>query len=145
MKIKHVLPILVLGLIGLSSCKKEGCTDDYATNYSADAKKDDGSCKYEGKVVIWYGQTTSSALQNDGAVTLTYYVDGEIVGSSATSVFWTAAPECGQTGTITITKDLGSEMSKTATYEVKDQTGFTYWTGTLNFLANTCEGRELVW
>lgn len=30
----------------LSSCKKEGCTDPEATNYSMDAKKDDGSCVY---------------------------------------------------------------------------------------------------
>lgn len=26
------------------SCKKEGCTDSAATNYNADAKKDDGTC-----------------------------------------------------------------------------------------------------
>ena len=26
--------------------KKEGCTDPAATNYDADAKKDDGSCEY---------------------------------------------------------------------------------------------------
>jgi hypothetical protein len=29
-----------------ASCKKEGCTDVNATNYSEKAKKDDGSCKY---------------------------------------------------------------------------------------------------
>jgi len=29
------------------SCKKEGCTDATATNYSEKAKKDDGSCVYE--------------------------------------------------------------------------------------------------
>ncbi|WP_159038327.1 hypothetical protein [Brumimicrobium mesophilum] len=34
---------LVFGL-GLSSCKKEGCTDPTATNYNAEAEKDDGSC-----------------------------------------------------------------------------------------------------
>lgn len=28
------------------SCKKEGCTDSSATNYNADAKKDDGTCVY---------------------------------------------------------------------------------------------------
>lgn len=28
------------------SCKKKGCTDPTATNYSEDAKKDDGSCTY---------------------------------------------------------------------------------------------------
>lgn len=28
------------------SCKKEGCTDETATNYNSEAKKDDGSCTY---------------------------------------------------------------------------------------------------
>ncbi|RYM35969.1 hypothetical protein ERX46_02945 [Brumimicrobium glaciale] len=30
-----------------ASCKKEGCTDETAINFSEKAKKDDGSCKYE--------------------------------------------------------------------------------------------------
>ena len=29
---------------GMTSCKKEGCTDSAATNYDEKAKKDDGSC-----------------------------------------------------------------------------------------------------
>lgn len=33
-------------LLSMSSCKKEGCTDQLALNYNSEAKKDDGSCKY---------------------------------------------------------------------------------------------------
>ena len=29
------------------SCRKKGCTDPAATNYSSEAKKDDGSCNYD--------------------------------------------------------------------------------------------------
>jgi len=36
---------LSLGLFSVS-CQKEGCTDQTATNYDSDAKKDDGSCDY---------------------------------------------------------------------------------------------------
>lgn len=38
--------ILLIGimLLGIMSCKKEGCTDSAAINYDAEAKKDDGSC-----------------------------------------------------------------------------------------------------
>ena len=40
--------LLVLGATALlaTSCKKKGCTDSTATNYSSEAKKDDGSCSY---------------------------------------------------------------------------------------------------
>ena len=31
---------------GITSCKKKGCMDATASNYNADAKKDDGSCTY---------------------------------------------------------------------------------------------------
>lgn len=33
-------------MVTLASCKKQGCTDPTALNYSEDAKKDDGSCTY---------------------------------------------------------------------------------------------------
>jgi hypothetical protein len=43
--------LLFIGLIAattvaFTSCKKEGCTDSTAVNFSEEAKKDDGSCTY---------------------------------------------------------------------------------------------------
>lgn len=147
MKSTSILTILLLiaGTTLFSGCKKEGCTDPDSKTYNADAKKDNGTCSYEGRVVFWFGQSASLGLQNDGATTLTYYVDGQVVGSSATSVYWTGSPDCGQNGSITITKDLGSVKNKSYTYSVKDQTGFEYWSGVLNFTANTCSAVELTW
>jgi hypothetical protein len=51
MKKTTIQALAITMLIGgsmatLSSCKKEGCTDPNATNYSDEAKKDDGSCTY---------------------------------------------------------------------------------------------------
>jgi len=42
------LPVLALfiGALTLTSCKKEGCTDNDALNYDSEADKDDGSCTY---------------------------------------------------------------------------------------------------
>jgi len=38
---------VVTGLtLSLTSCKKEGCTDDSAINFDSNSKKDDGSCIY---------------------------------------------------------------------------------------------------
>lgn len=137
------LACMLLSAALFTGCKKEGCTDRDSVNYDADADKDDGSCKYEGEVVFWYDQSTSTFLQDDQAYTLTYYVDGQVVGSSATSVYWTGAPDCGQNGSVTVTKDLGTDKSKSYSYKVIDQTGWEYWSGTVTFSANTCIKQEL--
>ena len=45
--------IILAGILGLTmafgttSCKKKGCTDSKASNYDANAKKDDSSCLYD--------------------------------------------------------------------------------------------------
>jgi len=41
-----IFTLALTSLIALSSCKKEGCTDEAATNYNSKAKKDNGSCEY---------------------------------------------------------------------------------------------------
>lgn len=41
---KLVIIALATGMASLTACKKEGCTDPTAVNYSEEAKKDDGSC-----------------------------------------------------------------------------------------------------
>mgnify|MGYP000291567565 CR=1 FL=1 len=45
-KMKTALFLVATILLGATSCQKEGCTDANATNYSDEAKKDDGSCVY---------------------------------------------------------------------------------------------------
>ena len=44
---KSTLLVLSLTAIIATSCKKKGCTDQTAINYSVEAKKDDGTCKFD--------------------------------------------------------------------------------------------------
>jgi hypothetical protein len=127
----------------LTSCKKSGCTDKDATNYDEKAKKDDATCTFEGQTVIWFNKSVADSLIADGSTSITYNVDGAVAGSSATNVYWTGAPKCDQSGSVTIKKSLGKEKTKTYPYSFKDQTGAEVWKGTLKFEANTCTALEL--
>lgn len=136
-----ILLIFMGGILVTNSClipKVRGCMDRDSKNFNPNAQLDDGSCVYEGSIVFWCNQTTANALVNNGATALTFYVDGELVGSSAAGVYWTGAPNCGQSGSVTVKKDLGGFKIKSSTYSVRDQTGFERWGGTVNFTANTC-------
>ena len=78
---------------------------------------------------------------------MTYYVDGVIVGSSASNIYWAGdeAPNCGITGSITVEKDLGHVKSKPCSFSVRDQYNFAIWDGIINYEANTCIKFELRW
>jgi hypothetical protein len=146
MKNKILFTVFILATIfTLNSCKKEGCTDSEADNFCTECKKADNSCRFSGSIVFWFNQTAANGLVNDGATVLYYYVNGNLVGSTASNLYWSSAPNCGQSGSITVKKDLGSSKSLTESYVVKDQTGFTYWNGTVNYLAGKCNSVELLW
>lgn len=129
----------------LSSCAKSGCTDGNADNFCSECKKDDGSCNYSGSVVLWYDEDTADEMDTDGITSLIVEVDGEIVGTYSPSVYFTSAPNCGSTGTITVKKNLGKSKSKTSTYSITDQDGDVVFSGTLEFKANTCTEHELTY
>lgn len=126
-----------------TSCKKEGCTDKKASNYSEEATEDDGNCNYEASAVFWYDEETSQSLTLGGSSSLKFYVEGELVGSNDASVYWTSAPNCGANASISVTKDLGKATSKTYNYEVVDNLGIQIEEGILNFSAGECETVEI--
>jgi len=47
-----VIVVVFFALISITSCKKKGCTDPTAYNFSSEAKKDDGSCSYKAPYTI---------------------------------------------------------------------------------------------
>jgi hypothetical protein len=56
-----ILLSITIGAATMTSCKKKGCTDDTAVNYSAEAEKDDGSCEYlqEAGVTLYFTQNVN--------------------------------------------------------------------------------------
>jgi hypothetical protein len=145
MYFKAVSLTLLLFLIVLSCTKDKisGCTDPDSINYNSLAEVEDNSCLYEGSIVFWFGQSISAFLQQDQALSLTYYVNGSIVGSSATNVYWTSAPNCNQAGSVTYKHTLGKNKTATLSFSIKDQTNWEYWSGTVSFEANKCLQYEL--
>lgn len=69
--IKKTLLISLL-LVGAVACKKEGCTDPTATNYSEEADKDDGSCTYPEEDDSYSIPTTYSFTDGNGNSTVSY-------------------------------------------------------------------------
>jgi hypothetical protein len=137
---KLIVATLIFASLFTPNCSslEEGCTDPDSPDYSVTAEVDDGSCTYEGAVVFWYDEATSAEIIYYGVTGLTYYVDGELIGSSAANVYWTGPPECGQTGSTGVDKYLGRSKTRKYSYEVLDQTGFDVWSGSITFEANTC-------
>jgi NifU-like protein involved in Fe-S cluster formation len=75
-----------------------------------------------------------TGLSNTGNIEI--FINGSSVGV-LTNYVTSGEPNCGESGTITITKDLGTV--KTAGYSITAtaQSGAT-WSATVNAVANTC-------
>ena len=63
------MAVAVFVIVSVTSCKKKGCTDTEAYNYSEEAKKDDGSCSYEAPYII---PTTYSFADASGNSTVNF-------------------------------------------------------------------------
>lgn len=141
-KFNFILGAFIVGL-SFTSCKKEGCTDNVATNYSEEAKKDDGSCNYTSRVALWWSEATADNLWYEGADVITFEIDGQVVGSMSTNLYNVTVPECGDSGVPGGTIDLGSQKSKNVTIKGYDQDGYLFWDTSMNITAGTCHQQQM--
>ncbi len=137
--------IFLVALLALFACKKPGCTDSDSDNYQPEAKNEDGSCQFSGSAVLWFNQAASTGIQNNGGDTLNVYLGGQLVETLPSTVFWSSKPNCGQSGIIQFNRDLQTSKIKAISYSVRDQNGWVYWSGLLDFNANKCKIFELVY
>ena len=75
------------------------------------------------RVIFWYNEAISDSLYRFGSDFLTYTVDGKVVGTQDINSYLTVTPDNGQSGSITVTKDLGSDKTKSFSYSVVDDLG----------------------
>lgn len=139
-KMKIITKIFMLSVVALTlfSCSKPGCTDSSAINYSESAKKDDGSCLYKEKLIFWQDQATSELVQNAGITGLYVYVDGQLIGSTLATNYWTGTPSCSQSGNVSAEIDMGNQIVKTISYEIKDNNGNSLLSDTYTMISGDC-------
>lgn len=79
--------VLAFAVLALASCKKKGCNDANASNYSAEAEKDDGSCVYD--FVI-----TSEAVDENGELLASYKCEQAVNGvENSIPLSWKNVPD----------------------------------------------------
>lgn len=142
---KFTYLLFIASFLAISSCKKEGCTDELANNTSSEATKDDGSCTYTSSVVFWHTATTRSALSNQGVSSLNFFLDGSPLGTTGITTVYTSAPDC-EEQTAFVRKIAYDEQSvKILNYEVTNQSNQLIFSGTITFKAGECISQELTY
>jgi hypothetical protein len=118
MKVSKVLVgIVLLGAITTSSCKRKGCIDSEATNFSEKAKKDDGSCTYKPTIVLvgsatvnvpvgtTYTDEGATATNKDGS-SVTVTTTGLPINTSTTGTFTVTYTATNDYGTVSISRTV---------------------------------------
>ena len=125
--------LLSLFVVLISGCKKEGCTNANAINFSTDADKDDGSCTFS-KVVFWarYNEYQDGIFTYD-VTSINLTAGGSSVGN-ITSVYG-SAPACSAGGCITYQIKGSSSVSWSAAIHLNDGT-IVNKSGTANASSN---------
>lgn len=161
---KRTLLVGTLAILTLTACKKKGCTDPMAQNYSEEAKKDDGGCTYGISVPSTYTFTRNgnSTVSFSGQTTrlemltemVTYMKTANTAGVSvdATTLHnmyansgytWVDADGLGMTGSSKQLKDKTAYASPGGSPDAAVQAMFEgYMTSLANLSATTVTSVE---
>lgn len=118
-----LFPTLLLVFVAFTSCKKKGCTDLDAINYSIEAKKDDGSCEF------YQIPSTYIFTNNEGNSTVSYSGQTDRLNQLEEM---TAYMKLGTTGVIS------SDYLKNMFYNTNDNGGGQFSFSSSKQLANKC-------
>ena len=107
MRTVYILSTAIITLGLLSSCNREGCSNEDAMNYDSKARLDDGSCQYQGQGVIWWPQGVSDNMEEDGLKEVNEHVDGQFIQTEMANEFWPSQPDCSNGTAVSFTQDKG--------------------------------------
>lgn len=101
------------------------------------------------KLVFWFNESSSRTFLDDGADSLTIYVNGKSVAKTPVDdVYWATSPTCDDKTAITATITLKPSQAEKVFISAKDQTGFEYQSSVLNLKStlenNYCNSIEIV-
>ncbi|MFT5778501.1 MAG: hypothetical protein ACI837_001457 [Crocinitomicaceae bacterium] len=130
--------------LGMISCKKKGCIDATAANYSTEAEKDDESCTFNGHAVFWFTSVTATNLVTASIPNLDFYIDGVQEGSVSVTQFSVSEPTCAGSEGFTATISLGTSQSSSKSYSIKEGgTSNVIQSGTVSITNTPCKWIEL--
>ena len=98
---------------------------------------------YTGKIMFWFREPIAQQLASRNVLEIKYYLDNELVGIQNPGVFFSSAPQCGTTDLVTMTKELGNNISISCNVKITDQDGGVLLSDRINFSADECYILEL--
>lgn len=124
MKVSKILVLSALAMtVAGTSCKKKGCMDADATNYTSEAKKDDGSCVYAPTITL-NGQSTitlsvgdtytelGATAQNADGSTAEVTIDNSAVDANAAGTYSVSYTATNENGTAVVTRTVIVEINQ---------------------------------
>ena len=118
---KTLLILIFVGFVALFSCDKN----------------------YTGSIMFWFREPIAQQLTSRGVLEVRYYVDNVFIGDQSPFVFFSSPPQCGTTDLVTITKELGNDISRGFNVKLTDQDGVVLLSEKINFSADECYILEL--
>jgi hypothetical protein len=98
---------------------------------------------YTGKIMFWFREPIAQQMASRNILEINYYLDGKLVGTQNPGVFFSSAPQCGTTDLVTMTKELGNNISLSCNVKITDQDGGVLLSQRINFAADECYILEL--